>query len=472
MGVTEQLARFAVEVAGSSIPAAAIVSAKLRFLDTIAVMIAGSRHPSALISLEVARQMGGNPVASIVGHKDRTSAPLAGHLNAVSAHALEYDDYTKSVTHASVCMVPGSLAMAEQLDLSGERMLDAFIVGFEIESCVAKGLRPYLFDHGWHPNGILGAMGIAAAGARMMQFDPMKLRMAFGLAASQGSGVRKNVGSMCKAFHVGHGVHCGIVAVLLAAAGFKVDPDIIEGVDDGGVNGHERFGMADTFNGIGNYRLEKIVVGLGEHWELAENTTLVRMHPGSTAPGAAIDGMIALTIANDLRPEQVELIELECTPQCHTIAAYATANDSHKARFCLPYSMAISLIERRAGIAEYTDERVNREDVQALMRRVRVIEPEDLKKHRGQWGENGVNWGEMRLTVRLKDGRALKTRRSHARGWSEDPATWDDLKGKYEECAMGILSRSQVNESLAMIHDLDTLPKVKQLMAVLQSSAA
>ena len=181
--------------------------------------------------------------------------------------------------------------------------------------------------------------------------------------------------------------------------------------------------------------------------------------------------MIDLAIANDLKPGEVDVIELECTPQMHTIAPYATAHDSHKARFCLPYSMAIALIARRAGIAEYTDERVNRPDVQALMQRVKVIEPADLSMHRGQWGEGGVNWGEMRLTVRMKDGRALKTQRSHARGWSEEPATWDDLKGKYEECAHGILSQSQVNESLAMIHALDTLPKVKELMAVLQAQA-
>jgi len=468
MGVTEQLARFAVDVPRSAVPAAAVESAKLRFVDTLAVMIAGSRHPSALISLEVARQIGGNPVASIVGHRDRTSSPLAGHVNAVSAHALEYDDYTKSVTHASVCMVPGSLALAEQLDKSGADLLDAFIVGFEIESCVAKGLRPFLIDHGWHPNGILGAMGVAAAGARLMRLDQMQLRMAFGLAASQGSGVRKNVGSMGKAFHVGHGVRCGVFAVLLAAAGFKVDPDVIEGRDDG-VNGHDRFGMADTFNGIGNYRLDKMVDGLGHHWELAENTTLVRMHPGSTAPGAAIDGMIDLAKQHDLKPADVASIELECTPQCHTIAPYATAADSHKARFCLPYSMAIALIERRAGIAEYTDERVNREDVQTLMKRVKIIEPDDLKRHRGQWGEAGVNWGEMRLTVRLNDARVVCTQRSHARGWSEDPATWDDLKQKYEECAGGVLSQSQVDESLAMIETLDSLPKVKDLMSVLQA---
>jgi 2-methylcitrate dehydratase PrpD len=75
----------------------------------------------------------------------------------------------------------------------------------------------------------------------------------------------------------------------------------------------------------------------------------------------------------------------------------------------------------------------------------------------------------MRLTVRLNDARVVCTHRSHARGWSENPATWDDLKQKYEECAGGVLSQSQVDESLAMIETLDSLPKVKDLMAVLQA---
>ena len=88
MGVTEQLGRFAAETPSSAIPAAAIESARLRCLDILGVMVAGSRHPSALISLELARHLGGNAMAGIVGHADRTSVELAGYVNAVSAHAL------------------------------------------------------------------------------------------------------------------------------------------------------------------------------------------------------------------------------------------------------------------------------------------------------------------------------------------------------------------------------------------------
>src|SRR5688500_8244565 len=210
MGGTEQLGRFAAETPASAIPRAAIETAKLRSLDILGVMVAGSRHPSALISLDVARRLGGNANASVIGHADRTSVELAGYVNAVSAHALEFDDYTRMVTHISVSMVPGSLALAEEQGASGAKALDALIVGFQVATHVAKGLRPWLFDRGWHPNGILGAIGVAVAGCRLMGLDQLTTRMAIGIAASEGSGVRKNVGSMGKAFHVGHGVRCGI----------------------------------------------------------------------------------------------------------------------------------------------------------------------------------------------------------------------------------------------------------------------
>lgn len=466
--VTEILGQFAAETSTDRIPSAALSSAKLKFLDTLAVAVAGSRHRSSIISLEVARRLGGNPHCTVIGHRERASVEHAGYLNAVSAHALEYDDYTKSVTHASVCLVPGALALAEWLGASGKAMLDAFVFGFEIESRIARGMRPWLLDRGWHPNGILGGIGVAVIGSRLMGLDQLTLRMAISIAASEGSGLRKNVGSMGKAFHVGHGVRCGIFAALLAAQGFKVDPNIIEGNDDG-IEGHDRFGLADTFNGVGNHDLAKMTELLGERWELAENTTNVRLHPGSTAPGAAIDGMIDLVRENDIRPADVEKIELECTPQCLAIASYTSANDSHKARFCLPYSMAVSLLDRRAGIAQYTDERVNRHDVQALMKRVVIRVPDDLKRHWGQWGQAGVNWGEMRLAVTLNNGKILRTARSTARGWSENPATWDDLADKFRECSEHVLSISQIDEALAMISRLEELPDLKVLLRALQA---
>lgn len=468
LGVTEKLARLAVETRYESLSASIIESAKMRFLDTIGIMIVGSRHPSALISLDVIRYMGGKPVVSIIGHPDRTSSPLAAYVNGVSAHAYEFDDFTPSAgTHLSVCLVPGSLAVAEEFGASGRQLLDGFVIGFEVGARIGRGMTPYLFDHGWHPNGVLGSIGVAVAAAKIMGFDLLQTRMAIGIAASEASGVRKNVGSMGKAFHVGHGVRCGVFAALLAQRGFNVDPDIIEGLDVG--KGHDRFGFADTFNGIGNYNLDKMIHALGEDWELEPNRTVVRLHPTATAAGASIDAMIDLAKKHDLKADQIERIELEVTRACMTIACYPEPTDSHKARFCLPYMMAVSLIDRKGGIAQFTDQRVKQNDVQMLMKKVKVSVPKDLERHHGTWGESGVNWGEMRLAVYLKDGQVLRTTRSYARGWPEEPATWNDLAEKYTDCAENILPASKVNETIAMIRNLEQLSNLRELMSALQS---
>jgi 2-methylcitrate dehydratase PrpD len=465
--VTTRLARFAIETGPAFLDAELVEAAKLKFLDTLGLAVRGASEPAAQAALRVARHGGGRPAATILGSGDRTSAESAAFVNGVSAHALEYDDNTQQVGHVSVCLVPGCLAAAEEAGANGRSMLEAFALGFEITSRVAKGLRPYLIDNGWHPIGIVGGQGVAVAASRLFGLDTMKTRMAMGIMASSGSGVRKNVGSMGKAFHVGHGVRAGVFAALLAREGFTVDPDIIEGAE-GSTDGHPRFGLADTFNGIGRYRLHLMTEGLGaEPLELARNTTMVRMHPGSTAPGAAIDGMIAIAKTVNRTPADVEEIVLECTPQCYAIAPYDEPSNEHRAKFCLPYIMAVAYADQAVGIDQYGEARRSDPEVLALMKRVKVVQPDDLAHHRGQWGEGGVNWGEARLTVRFKDGQVVKRSCSHAKGWPEDPARWHDLEEKFMQCALEVLGPGQAREAVDMIARLETLDRVSDLAAAL-----
>lgn len=466
LGITERLSRLALETAFEALPATVVESAKMRVLDTLGVMVAGSRHPSTLISLDVASHMGGHPTAGVVGHAHRTSSPLAAFVNGVAAHALEFCDFTpRAYTHLSACLVPGTLPVAEEVNASGKALLGAFVCGFEVGARIGRGMAPHLFNQGWHPNAITGALGVSAAAARLYGMDLMQTRMALGLAASQGSGLRKNVGSMGKAFHHGHGSRCGVFAALLAQRGYKVDPDIVEGEGQG--KGHERFGLVDTFNGIGNYDLDKMIDALGEDWELDHNRTVVRLHPTSTPAQSPIDAMLDLARRHDLEPERVSRIELDVTRECITIACYPDAPNSHRAKFCLRYMMAVALIDKVAGIAQFADARVRQNDVQSLMSKVTVSVPEDLERHRGTWGEGGVSWGETRLRVFLDDGTTLTTSRSHARGYPQEPATWEDLKAKFLDCADGVLATSVSEEVISLVRGLERLPRASDLMGLL-----
>ncbi len=466
VGVTETLARFAVETPSGFMTAAMTDSARLKFLDTIGIMVAGARHPSGKIAIGLVRKMGGKRQSTLCGTSTQTSVLLAAFANGVSAHALEYDDYTRGVGHASVCLVPGCLAVAEAEGATGMAMLEAFALGFEVTTRIARGLRPTLINNGWHPMAIVGGQGVAVAAARIMNMDQLKTRMAMGVMASSGGGVRKNVGSMGKAFHVGHGVKSGVLAAYLAREGFRVDPDIIEGADDSG-EGHQRFGLADTFNGIGKYRLHLMTEGLGQDLELGRNTTMIRMHPGSTAPGAAIDAITAIATEANLTAKDVVEIVLECTPQCAAIAPYPAPTDEHRAKFCLPYTVSVAFLDRRLGLAQYSDKRIRDKKVLEFMKRVTVVQPPDFAHHRGQWGENGVNWAEARVTLKLKNGEEIRRACSHARGYPEDPVSWEDLMEKYRECTERVFSQSQIEETAQMIREIDRLDNVQELARAL-----
>jgi len=465
--VTEQLATFAIDTPRGFLDPVLVESVKEKFLDTIGISIAGAYSPAGRIAFDAIADLGGRPEVTIMGRARKSSVVDAGFVNGVCAHALEYDDNTRNAGHISACLVPGCLAIAEKLNLSGRELIEAFAIGFEVSFRIGSGLKPFLFDRGWHPAALVGGQGIAAAGSRMMQLDKITTRMAMGIMASSGTGLRKNVGSMGKAFHVGHGVRAGIFATIVASHGYQVDPDIIEGADDGGVEGHQRFGLVDAFAGTGNYRVDRMLGGLGTGFELSRDTTMVRMHPGSTVIGAAVDGMIDLATRHDIKADQVESILVGCHPRMLSIASYTEPVDSYRAKFCPPYIFAVALIDGKVGVAQYADDRIRDPGVLALMRRVTVAICDDLKNHRGQWGEGGINWGEARIKVTLKNGRVLEQTYSNAKGWPGQRATWDDLCGKYEECTEKILSRKRTVESIEMIKALPDLPSVRDLTKTL-----
>jgi len=465
MGVTAELARFIVETDYDAIPQAAIESTRFRFLDTLGCMLAGADEAPTLMSLDLVRALGGTPSSSIAGHPDRTSAPLAAFVNGVSAHCLEYDDYTRGANHFSVTLVPTALALAEQTGASGRQMVEAFAIGFQVATRIAWGVNPNLFPRGWHPNNPVGTMGAAAVAAKLLGLDAMQTRMAFGIATAQLAGARANFGSMTKAFHVGHAARSGIFAAMLAKRGFTAYPDIIEGSGVG--EGHERFGLGETYVGRGKYNLDNMLLRLNEEWELAQNRTFPRLHPCATTAAPVIDAVIDLAVEHDLRAEDIERIDVEMTAK----ALATNSLEPHTpfgARFSIPYGVAVALIDRACGLAQYTEGRIARGDVQSLLPRVHASTPDDLVQEVKRWGEGGVDFSANRLAIVLKNGTTLRASRKFARGWPEDPASWNDIVTKYEDCARGVQSAARQHQTIDMVSRLEALPGVADLAASLQ----
>ncbi|HEX9342629.1 MAG TPA: MmgE/PrpD family protein, partial [Actinomycetota bacterium] len=79
--------------------------------------------------------------------------------------------------------VAAALAVAEHADASGEDLLRAVTIGYEVGARVALAVGPAHYQH-WHTTGTVGALGAAAAAAEVLRLDAGQFANALATAAT------------------------------------------------------------------------------------------------------------------------------------------------------------------------------------------------------------------------------------------------------------------------------------------------
>ena len=126
---------------------------------------------------ETVRAWGDGP-STAIGQGARLPAPWAALVNGTAAHALDFDDnFDPAKAHATAVLVPAILALAEQEGASGRACLDAYVAGLQILGRVGQGVNPAHRNRGWHATATVGAIGAAAACARLLRLDAAKGRL-------------------------------------------------------------------------------------------------------------------------------------------------------------------------------------------------------------------------------------------------------------------------------------------------------
>ena len=225
MSLTKTLGQFVADLSPNRLPEGAERIARLGFIDCIGTMIAGRREDCVRIMKEVLAPAAGP--ATLTFGKEKSTAPEAAWINGTAAHALDYDDVGLR-GHPSTVLVPAILAEAETLGSTGADMIVAYVAGYETWAELFRRDSGLLHEKGWHPTGLYGAVGAAAACASLRRLDADKAAQAIALGASQSSGLMANFGTMTKPFHAGKAAHAGIMAARLAEAGFTASTDALE----------------------------------------------------------------------------------------------------------------------------------------------------------------------------------------------------------------------------------------------------
>ena len=225
MSLTKTLGQFVADLSPNRLPEEAVRVARLGFIDCIGTMIAGRREDCVRIMKQVLAPADGP--ATLTFGKEKSTAPEAAWINGTAAHALDYDDVGLR-GHPSTVLVPAILAEAETLGSTGADMIVAYVAGYETWAELFRRDTGLLHQKGWHPTGLYGAVGAAAACASLRRLDADKAAQAIALGASQSSGLMSNFGTMTKPFHAGKAAHAGIMAARLAEAGFTASTDALE----------------------------------------------------------------------------------------------------------------------------------------------------------------------------------------------------------------------------------------------------
>ncbi|HEV8440050.1 MAG TPA: MmgE/PrpD family protein [Methylomirabilota bacterium] len=450
--VIERLAAYACGESFSVLPEATVQAARRAILDTLGVTLAGSQEETAERARALIAHRGGSDEATIIGTALRGSVEDAALANGTAAHALDYDDVNASLSgHPSVPVLSAAFALGERERASGQSLVAAFVAGVEIEAKLGRALNPAHYEAGWHATSTLGVFGAAAAAAKLLDLSVERTAHALAIAASMASGIKANFGTDCKPLHAGHAARCGVEAAFLAAAGFTGNPRALEHVD----------GFGSTHGAGSKPAWELATSSLGTPHEVVEPGIGVKRFPCCASTHQALDATLQLVEEHAIDPAAVAGVECAVHYLAPHQLIYERAETGLQGKFSMAYCVAVALLDRTVGLAQFSDERVRRPDVQALMPRVRMF------VHPEQTTRDCLPRRFSEVTVTLADGRRLERRVRHAKGQPQNPLADTDLEIKFRDCAARALAPESVELLLSAMGTLETAADVGQIARLL-----
>jgi 2-methylcitrate dehydratase PrpD len=401
-------------------------------LNWVACAVGGSHHEALEKTLSALAPFSGPSQASVLGRKERLDVMHAALANGMSSHVFDFDDtHLRTIIHPAGPVASAILALAEYKPVSGRDFLYALTVGIETECRIGNSVYPAHYDAGWHITGTTGVFGAAAAGGRLLGLTEQQMVWAIGLAAVQPVGLREMFGTMTKSFHPGRAAQNGLTAAFLASKNFNSSEQALEG----------KFGWANTLSSERNYA--EITDNLGETWEAALNT--YKPFPCGIVMHPSIDACIQLRNQHNLKPDQIERIELRVHRLALELNGKKTPETGAESKYSVYHGAAVAIIYGMAGEKQFSDSAVRDPATIALRDRVTAIVDSSVKEE------------QARAAVILKDGRRLEKFIENAVGSVKNPMADAMLEAKFLDLADGILPQAKAKRLMDLCWKVETL---------------
>lgn len=458
-GLTERVAAFAAGAKYADIPEETRELGKKSLLDGFGLAIAGAAAASGKIVQDHLRAAECKPAATVIGANFKTAPRFAAFANGVAIHADDYDDTQLAVakdrvygllTHPTAPALPPALALAEQTGASGEMFMLAYHIGVEIESKIAEAISPRHYQHGFHSTGTCGSFAAAAAAAKLRGMDKEKITRALAIGGSQSAGLRENFGTMTKPFHAGRACESGVVAAEFADAGWTAAATILES-PRGFFQAHG-----------GGYDLDAIDGKLGNPWTFQSPGVSIKPHPSGSLTHPGMTKMLEMIREHNIRAEDVEEVRVGTNHNMLNALIHHDPRDELQAKFSMEFCMAILLLQGRGGLPEFTDAVVARDDVRAMIKRVKFSAHPEAEAA-------GYDKMTTIIEVVLKNGETIGGRADFGKGSPANPMTYDEAADKFYGCAeFAKFDKAKAKQIVATTRELEKIKDMREFAALLE----
>ncbi len=462
--LTAYVAEFITRTRSKDIPADVMHLGKRSILDGIGLALAGSVAESGHIVRKHLQSLGCNVAkgCTVIGSSMKMPPRFAAFANGVAIHADDYDDTQLAVakdrvygllTHPTAPALPPVLAIGERDGRSGRDVLTAYQIAVEVETKISEAMNPRHYQDGFHSTATVGTIAAGAGVAQLLGFNIEQTRRTLSIAASQAAGLRENFGTMMKPFHAGHACESGVVAAEFAQLGFTATPIILEA-------GRGFFKAAG-----GGYDPQSIEGKLGNPWTFAFPGVSIKPHPSGSLTHPGMGLMLDLIVQHDIKPAQIRKVAIGVNRQNVNALIHNRPTNELQAKFSMQFCMAILILRRKAGLAEFTDGVVNRRDVKAMIEKI------DYGVHPVAEAA-GYEKMTTLIDIELTDGRKISGSADFGKGSPANPMSDEELANKFRECAAwGKLPAASAEKVIGLVLGLEKLKNIRELTKLLQTPA-
>ena len=450
---TEKLAEFAVNLQWEDIPKEVQENAKLRILDIVGLSLGSIPTDYYRIVLKMAKAMGGSPDSTIIGEGIKFPPALAALVNGTAAHGLDFDDtHTRAIVHASACVVPTAMAVAEAGHKNGKDLITAAVAGYETIVRLGAAAPGAFHARGFHATSIAGTFATALVAGKLLNFTSEQIVNAMGIAGSQASGLLEFLedGSWVKRIHAGWAAHSGIIAADLARYGMSGPKTILEG----------KFGLYRTHVDQEAFDAGVLSDGLGTRWETPE--ICFKPYPACHLMHACLDCVAELKREHQLSTKDIkevlcrvpkEVAPIICEPETVKLAP----RSEYEGKFSLQFSAAALLVTGKVNVDTYEPEQIGNDEILQMAQRIKYEIAGDTTFPKFFPGE---------AIITLHNGTRLHHKVEVNRGMPGNPMTRYDIITKFRENAGRVLPESRIEDIIQAVTDLDRITDLGDFVAM------